>query len=53
VVFDENSVKDLSTYDKPHQYTIGFKYVLVNGQLTIDEAKHNGTRAGTAFRMKM
>ncbi|MEN9685500.1 MAG: hypothetical protein RLZZ28_1286 [Bacteroidota bacterium] len=53
VVFDENSVRDLSTYDKPHQYTMGFKYVLVNGQLTIDESIHNGTRAGTSLRMKM
>ena len=51
VIFDEQKVQDLSTYDKPHQYTTGFKYVLVNGQLTVDEGKHNGTRAGTALRL--
>ena len=51
VIFDEQKVQDLSTYDKPHQYTTGFKYVLVNGQLTVDEGKHTGTRAGTTLRL--
>ncbi len=51
VIFDEQKVQDLSTYDKPHQYTTGFTYVLVNGQLTVDEGKHNGTRAGTTLRL--
>ncbi len=46
VVFDEATVKDLSTYENPHQYSTGFSYVLVNGQLTIENGKHNGTRAG-------
>ncbi len=46
VIFDEKEVKDLSTYDKPHQYSTGFKYVLVNGKLTVENGKHNGTRSG-------
>ena len=53
VVFDEQKVQDLSTYDQPHQYAAGFKYVIVNGQLTVEEGKHNGTRAGATLRMKM
>ena len=52
VVFDEQKVQDLSTYDKPHQYTTGFKYVLVNGQLTLADGTHNGTRAGTTLPLK-
>jgi N-acyl-D-amino-acid deacylase len=52
VVFDEEKVQDLSTYDKPHQYTTGFKYVLVNGQVTVDDGKHTGTRAGATLRLK-
>lgn len=51
VVFDEEKVMDLSTYDKPHQYSTGFQYVLVNGKLTLEEGKHNGTRAGTTLRL--
>ncbi len=52
VIFDEQKVQDLSTYDKPHQYSTGFAYVLVNGRLTVDEGKHNGTRAGSTLRLK-
>ncbi|MDE3234977.1 MAG: D-aminoacylase [Bacteroidota bacterium] len=50
LVFDAATVKDLSTYEKPHQYSTGFKYVLVNGQVTIDNGKHNGARNGKALR---
>jgi N-acyl-D-amino-acid deacylase len=46
VVFDENEVIDLSTYEKPHQFSKGFSYVLVNGQLVIDKAKHTGVKSG-------
>jgi len=46
VVFDATSVNDLSTYEKPHQYSTGFKYVSVNGKITLDNGKHNGTRNG-------
>lgn len=52
VIFDEQKVQDLSTYNKPHQYTTGFMYVLVNGAVTVDAGKHNGTRAGNTLRLK-
>ncbi len=50
VVFDEQQVKDLSTFEKPHQYSAGFKYVLVNGAITVSEGMHTGTRAGVSIR---
>jgi N-acyl-D-amino-acid deacylase len=50
-VFDEKTVQDHATYDQPHQYTTGFKYVLVNGQITVEDGKHNGTRAGATLRL--
>jgi N-acyl-D-amino-acid deacylase len=46
VVFDEAGVADLSTFNKPHQYSTGFKYVLVNGAFTVDNGKHTGARNG-------
>jgi N-acyl-D-amino-acid deacylase len=46
VVFDADKVIDNSTYEHPHAYSSGFKYVLVNGKLTVDNFKHNGTRNG-------
>ncbi|HQR93485.1 MAG: aminoacylase [Bacteroidetes bacterium 24-39-8] len=53
VVFDAATVKDLSTYDQPHQYSTGFDYVLVNGIVTVDGGKHNGSRAGTVLRKSL
>lgn len=46
VVFDAATVKDESTYAHPHAYSKGFKYVLVNGVLTVDNFTHNGSRNG-------
>ena len=50
VIFDEKMVIDRSTFDQPHQYSSGFSYVLVNGQLTVNEGQHTGMRAGKALR---
>ena len=49
VVFDATTVNDLSTFEKPHHYATGFKYVLVNGKITLDNGKHNGTRNGVVL----
>jgi N-acyl-D-amino-acid deacylase len=46
VIFDARAVKDESTFEHPHAYSTGFKYVLVNGSVTVDNFKHNGTRNG-------
>lgn len=50
VVFDENTVQDMSTYNKPHQYSTGFKYVLVNGKITWQDENHTGVRNGMILR---
>ena len=50
VVFNEATVQDLSTYEQPHQYSTGFKYVLVNGQVVIENEQNNGTRNGMVLR---
>ena len=50
VVFDEGTVADKATFENPHQFSVGFKYVLVNGQLVIDEGKHNGIRSGQTLK---
>jgi N-acyl-D-amino-acid deacylase len=49
VIFDEKEVKDVSTFEKPHAYSKGFHYVIVNGILTVDNEKHLGVRAGQAL----
>jgi len=50
VIFDETAVADKATFDKPHQFSVGFDYVLVNGAVTLDNGKHAGTRSGQALR---
>ena len=49
VIFDEKEVQDISTYDKPHAYSKGFHFVIVNGVLTVDNEIHLGIRAGNAL----
>jgi N-acyl-D-amino-acid deacylase len=51
VMFDPNTVQDNSTYDQPHQYSSGFKFVLVNGITTVEDSKHTGARAGTTLKL--
>ena len=46
VVFNEATVADLSTYQQPHQFSIGFSYVLVNGKAVIAASKHTGIKSG-------
>lgn len=37
VVFDPKVVSDKATFEKPYQFAEGIEYVLVNGQVVIDE----------------
>ena len=50
VIFDAASVKDNSTFDQPHQYSTGFQFILVNGEVVVENAKHTGTRSGRSLK---
>ena len=50
VIFDLNEVTDKATFEQPHQFSQGFHYVLVNGQLTIDNKNHTGIKSGTTLK---
>ena len=50
VIFDPALVQDKATYTNPHQYSVGFDYVLVNGQLAVDNGKLTDTRSGRPLR---
>jgi N-acyl-D-aspartate/D-glutamate deacylase len=49
-VFDPERIKDMSTFEKPHQYAVGVQFVLVNGQLVVENGKHTGARPGQIIR---
>jgi N-acyl-D-amino-acid deacylase len=46
VVFDEKTIGDRATFIKPHAFPSGFRYVLVNGTVVIEDEKHTGARPG-------
>jgi len=50
VIFDENTIIDRATFDKPHQFPIGIGYVLVNGQVVLANDLLTNARPGVALR---
>jgi len=50
VVFELAVIKDQATFDDPHQYPEGIKYVIVNGQVVVDCGRLTGVRPGTILR---
>lgn len=46
VVFDPEVVQDMATYEKPHAYSKGFTWVLVNGKFAIENDTATHSRNG-------
>jgi len=52
-VFDPATVTDKATYEKPAQYSAGFRYVLVGGVFVVREGKlESGARPGQGVRAR-
>jgi N-acyl-D-amino-acid deacylase len=49
VVFDPNTIADRATYEKPHQYAVGMRHVLVNGTPVLKDGEHTGAKPGRAL----
>jgi N-acyl-D-aspartate/D-glutamate deacylase len=45
-IFDANQISDRATFENPHQYPVGIRYVVVNGTVTLDGEQHTGALAG-------
>lgn len=50
VVLDPKTIADKATFEKPHQYAVGVKDVLVNGVAVIRDGEHTGAKPGRAVR---
>ncbi len=50
VVFDPKTYRDRATFDKPHQYASGVRYLFLGGKAVIEEEKYSGALAGKVLR---
>ncbi len=50
VIFDPKTISDQSTYANPHQYPIGIPYVIVNGEVVVENSEHTGALPGMVIR---
>ena len=46
VLFDPTTVADQATFTDPHQYPIGIHYVIVGGEVVIENGEHTGELPG-------
>ncbi|MEM4600822.1 MAG: amidohydrolase family protein, partial [Sulfolobales archaeon] len=51
VIFNYYSIEDTATYENPHSYPRGIRYVIVNGKIAVDGGKLvSSVRAGKVLR---
>ncbi|HHU70247.1 MAG TPA: amidohydrolase family protein, partial [Thermoanaerobacterales bacterium] len=52
VIFDPDQIIDTATYTDPYSKNIGFKYVIVNGVISMIDNEFTGSSAGKVIRLK-
>lgn len=53
VIFDPAALRDEATYQDPHRLASGMSYVLVNGQLAVDDGTFTDAVAGQLLRQEI
>ena len=51
-IFDLEAVRDLATYDAPHQLSEGMVYVLINGKIALDKGRFAEDLSGRVLRRR-
>jgi N-acyl-D-aspartate/D-glutamate deacylase len=49
VVFDPDRVRDVATFEQPHQYAEGISHVITNGQIVFDGVAMTAARPGVVL----
>lgn len=49
-IFNSETIIDNATFDNPHQYPEGINFVLVNGQIAVDNNQFMNIKAGVVLR---
>lgn len=50
VLFDPNAIGDVGTYEKPQQFAVGVRDVIVNGKLALKDGEPTGQLSGQVVR---
>ena len=53
VIFDKDRILDRATWTDPHQFPEGIEYVIVNGQVVIQQGEHTGNLPGLVLRKQV
>ncbi len=49
-LFNPETVIDRATFERPHQYPAAIPYVIVNGEIVLDDGEHTGALPGKVLR---
>jgi N-acyl-D-aspartate/D-glutamate deacylase len=49
-VFDPDKIRDRATFEDPHRFPEGIPYVLVNGEIVVEEGRLDDARPGMILR---
>jgi N-acyl-D-amino-acid deacylase len=49
-IFDPKTIIDRATFEEPNQYPVGINYVIVNGQIEVDNGERTPVLAGRVLR---
>ena len=52
LVFDQTTIRDNATFEKPNVYSDGVRFLLINGQLVLDDGQTTGALAGEVILRK-
>ncbi len=52
LLFDPNTIRDITSDQDPAQYPVGINYVVVNGQFVVEDAMPTGALPGKVLRHK-
>jgi N-acyl-D-amino-acid deacylase len=50
VIFDLDEIQDHATYEEPTRFPAGIEWVLVNGEVVVEQGRHTGARPGRVIR---
>lgn len=52
LIFDENEIADQATFENPHAYAKGISYVLVNGEIVVENGQQQSSKPGKILRLE-